>query len=112
MQHATGRVERPGESQEALEGKKAVLLSLQTTEPATQAQTCSAWIQQSQVSQHICLENRRVAVKHKISLLQDYVCNLSHTQQALEATCTSLQRTELLSGIDKTFGHYAQLVFA
>ena len=31
--------------------------------------------------------------------LQDYVCNLSHTQQALETTCTALQRTDLLSGI-------------
>ena len=32
-------------------------------------------------------------------LLQDYVCKLSHTQRTLEATCASLQQTELLAGI-------------
>ena len=31
--------------------------------------------------------------------LQDYANTLARTQQSLEATCTSLQRTELLSGI-------------
>ena len=32
-------------------------------------------------------------------LLQDYVCKLSHAQQTLEATCASLQQTELLAGV-------------
>ena len=32
-------------------------------------------------------------------LLQDYVDKLSHTQLTLEATCTSLQQTELVAGI-------------
>ena len=32
-------------------------------------------------------------------LLQDYVCKLSHTQRTLEATCASLQQTELLAGV-------------
>ena len=31
--------------------------------------------------------------------LQNYVDHISHTQRALEETCTSLQRTEFLSGI-------------
>ena len=32
-------------------------------------------------------------------LLKDYVCKLSHTQRTLEATCASLQQTELLAGL-------------
>ena len=69
------------------------------TEPVTQAQTCSAWIQQNQASQHISRKSQSRSEALDLLRLQDYVCNLSHTQHALETTCTSLQRTELLSGI-------------
>ena len=42
--------------------------------------------------------NHRTAARHCLRL-QDYAKSLARTQQSLEATCTSLQQTELLSGI-------------
>ena len=48
---------------------------------------------------HLSRESQSRSEALDLLRLQDYVCNLSHTQQALEATCTSLQRIELLSGI-------------
>ena len=70
------------------------------TEPATH----SADMQRMNAAKpgepaHLSQEPQGRSETQNILLLQDYVCNLSHTQRILEETCTSLQRTELLSGI-------------
>ena len=62
--------------------------------------------------QHMDTANPTRSAALDLLRLQDEVYNLSHTQQVMETTITSLQRTDLLSGIisDKTFEHYAQPV--
>ena len=78
----------------------AVLLSLQingTGHSNADMQCISA--ANPGVPAHLSQEPQSRSEAQDLLLLQDYVCDLSHTQQALEETCTSLQRTELLSGI-------------
>ena len=48
---------------------------------------------------HLAHEPQSCSEALSLLRLQDCANNLARTQQLLEETCTSLQRTELLSGI-------------
>ena len=80
------------------------------TPSVTQAQTCSAWIQQNQASQHTCHENHRVVVKHWISsvctMTMCVICLISSKLWRQRVHHCSEQNFCQASSVSKTFEHY------